>query len=64
LRRLRFDRCQPNGVIMMDADLTPGADLFGIDLTGADLSGIDLTGADLTGAQLLGAIPDVYPIEL
>jgi uncharacterized protein YjbI with pentapeptide repeats len=39
---------------MMDADLTPGADLFGI----------DLTGADLTGAQLLGAIPDVYPIEL
>jgi uncharacterized protein YjbI with pentapeptide repeats len=44
---------------MMDADLTPGADLFGIDLTG-----IDLTGADLTGAQLLGAIPDVYPIEL
>jgi uncharacterized protein YjbI with pentapeptide repeats len=39
---------------MMDTDLTPGADLFGI----------DLTGADLTGAQLLGAIPDVYPIEL
>ena len=44
-----FDRCQPNGVIMMDADLS-GSNLSGADLTEADLTGV--VGADLTGVVL------------
>jgi len=69
LRRLRFDRCQPNRVIMMDADLTGAnlyrANLYGTDLRMADLTGAnlanawlpwaDLIGADLTNANLYGA---------
>ena len=40
---------------MMEADLTPGADLSGADLTHADLKRANLSGADLTGATLTGA---------
>ena len=41
---LRFDRCQPSRVIiMMDADLTPGANLDGV------------IGADFTGAKNVAA---------
>ena len=59
MRRLRFDRCQPDRVIMMDADLT-GTDLRMADLTGANLANAwlpwaDLIGADLTNANLYGA---------
>ena len=64
MRRLRFDRCQPDRVIMMDADLT-GTNLYGADLRMADLTGAnlanawlpwaDLIGADLTNANLYGA---------
>ena len=53
MRRLRFDRCQPNRVIMMDADLS-GADLSGANLTGADLSRADLS--DVIGADFSGAL--------
>ena len=47
MRRLQFDRCQPNPVIMMDADLTPGAYLSGAYLDGAMLAYSNLTGATL-----------------
>ena len=59
MRGSRFDRCQPNRVIMMDADLTPGSDLTGANLTGANLDGANLTrviGANLSGA--LGVPPE------
>ena len=39
---------------MMDADLTPGANLDGVNLTGATMSGANLDGvigADFTGAK-------------
>ena len=53
MRGLRFDRCQPNRVIVMDADLT-GAILDEANLTRANLSGAildDVIGADFTGVK-------------
>ena len=55
MRGLRFDRCQPNRVIMMDEDLT-GANLDGVYLSKADLCDAYLTGAGLDGADLDGVI--------